>query len=401
MSDTPRPPSPAHAALLATIDDRAAATEATLRLWAEINTGSANTAGLLRLASELAHELRALGAVTRLVPLAEAAAPAVHASIRPEAPLRVLLSGHFDTVYEEAHRFQTCDRPAPDVLRGPGVADMKGGLLVMLEALRALESSPDASGIGWDVLLTPDEETGSSASTPLLHELAPRAHLGLVFEPALPDGSIVAARMGVGTVRAVAKGRAAHAGRDFAHGRNAVVALAHLVSSAHFLNHAMQDVVVNAGSIRGGGAVNIVPDHAEAEFNLRARRPADGDELLRRLRDAAGAVARAEEVEFEITGGFSRPPLDPGRVSTEWIHAWLAGAAALGANIAAGHSGGGSDANILAAAGLPCIDGIGVEGGDLHSSREWMRPSSLPRRAKITALFLLRLASGEIVPPRP
>jgi glutamate carboxypeptidase len=163
----------------------------------------------------------------------------------------------------------------------------------------------------------------------------------------------------------------------------------------------MQDVVVNAGSIRGGGAVNIVPDHAEAEFNLRARRPADGDELLRRLRDAAGAVARAEEVEFEITGGFSRPPLDPGRVSTEWIHAWLAGAAALGANIAAGHSGGGSDANILAAAGLPCIDGIGVEGGDLHSSREWMRPSSLPRRAKITALFLLRLASGEIVPPRP
>lgn len=370
--------------------------EAQLIRWADLNSGSHNTSGLLQMGSSIAQRLRELGAEVHLLPLPDADAPAVVARKRPQASRRVLLSGHFDTVYSEADRFQSCDRPEPDVIRGPGVADMKGGIVVMLEALRALEASDASSELGWEALLTPDEEVGSPASMPLLREAAKRSHLAIVFEPALSDGSIVSTRKGVGVVRVFARGRAAHAGRNPAEGRNAIVALAHFISAVNFLNHALSDVVVNAGSIKGGGAINIVPDRATAEFNIRALRAADGDEILRRMRDAAEAVGRANEVEFEITGGFTRRAMETTPESARLIEAWCEGAARLGFTIGAGHSGGGSDGNILAEAGLPCIDGAGVEGFELHSDREWMRASSLPRRAKVAAQFLLRLARGEI-----
>lgn len=385
-----------HERLLARLDEAAPAMETRLIEWAEINSGSHNTAGLLQMGSLLHRALSELGAEANYVPLADADAPAVHACKHPAAPVRVLLSGHFDTVYAEASEFQRCERVDADTLRGPGVADMKGGLIVMLEALRTLESSELAGRLGWEVLLTPDEEVGSQASTPLLREAAGRCRLGIVFEPALPDGSIISSRKGVGRVRVIAHGRAAHAGRDFSRGRNAIVALAHYISAAHFLNHALPEVIVNAGSVTGGGAVNIVPDLAAAEFNIRATRAADGEEILRRLHDAAGAIGRANDVRIEVEGGFSRPPMEETGATGRWLDAWCATARDLGVALGRGHSGGGSDANILAAAGLACIDGIGVEGGELHSTREWVRLSSLPRRAKIAAAFLLRLAGGGI-----
>ena len=385
--------------LLVRVDAATPAMKDRLVEWANINSGSHNSAGLLEMASQLNHALRDLQAEVKLVPLPDADAPAVVAAVRTGAPVRVLLSGHFDTVYGENDPFQSCQEPEPDILRGPGVADMKGGLVVMLEALRALESHADAQNIGWDVILTPDEETGSLASAPLLREAAARNHIGIVFEPALPDGSIIGTRKGVGAVRVTAHGRAAHAGRDFAQGRNAIVALAHFISAVNLLNHALKDVVVNAGKVSGGGAVNMVAEHAAAVFNVRAFRATDGEELLRRMRDTAEAVSRANEVRIEVSGSFFRPPMEGTPAATKLASVWCDVARSLGVAIAAGHSGGGSDGNILAGAGLPCIDGAGVEGGELHSDREWMRPSSLARRAKIAALFLLRLATGEIIVP--
>jgi glutamate carboxypeptidase len=393
-------PTADHAALLATIDAAAPHMEARLLDWANINSGSSNSTGLHQMADRLAAACRELGARVELVPLLGGAAPSVRARKHSDAPVQVLACGHFDTVYEANHPFQWCTQLADDTIGGPGVADMKGGLVVMLEALRALEASPHAGRLGWEALIVPDEETGSATSLPLLREAADRNHLGIVFEPALASGAVVGSRKGVGTVRVTARGRAAHAGRDFASGRSAIVAIARMISAAHGLNATIPDVVVNAGSVSGGGTVNIVPDHAVAEFNVRATREADGEELMRRLLDVADAIGRALEVPLELEGGFTRPPMEASPAALALFEAWCAGAHELGVEVKVGHSGGGSDGNTLVAAGLPCIDGAGVEGGELHSDREWMRLSSLPRRAKIAALFLLRLAAGEIVCPK-
>lgn len=394
-------PTAAFAPQLASIDAAAPRMEARLLEWANLNSGSSNSTGLHQMAERLLAACRELGAEPELVELPHAAAPAVRARKRTTAPVQVLLCGHFDTVYEGSHPFQWCTQLTDDTIGGPGVADMKGGLVVMFEAVRALEASPQAAGLGWEILLVPDEETGSEVSLPLLREAADRHHLGIVFEPALPSGAVVGSRKGVGTVRVTARGRAAHAGRDFASGRNAIVAIARMISAAHGLNAAIPDVVVNAGNVSGGGTVNIVPDHAMAEFNVRATREADGEELMRRLLDAAEAIGRALEVPLELEGGFTRRPMEASPAALALFEAWCAGARELGVELKVGHSGGASDGNTLVAAGLPCIDGAGVEGGELHSDREWMRLSSLARRARIAALFLLRLATGEIAcPPR-
>lgn len=367
--------------------------------WAEINSGSHNTAGLLQMASILTSALQDLGADVHLVPLPDADAPAVRARMRPEAPVKVLLSGHFDTVYGESSEFQTCSETEPDVIHGPGVADMKGGLVVMLEALRILEQSEARGGLGWEVLLTPDEEVGSTASTPLLREAGAQHHVGIVFESALPDGSLIGSRKGVGSVRVTVEGQAAHAGRDFHVGRNAIVGLADFITAAHALNHDLPDVIVNTGSVAGGGTINVVPDRAVAEFNIRAVRAQDAEKVLQRMRDAADAIGRTHALKIDVSGNFARPPMEETAAVRALLEAWCAGAAQLGTQLEYQHSGGGSDGNILASVGLPCIDGAGVEGGELHSCREWMRVSSLPRRARIAALFLLRLATGAIKVP--
>jgi glutamate carboxypeptidase len=376
--------------------------EARLIEWADINSGSGNAAGLSRMADLLAAAFRALGAATELVPLSEQAkvpAHIVRARVRPEAPIQVMLVGHFDTVYGPDSPFQQCTRVDADAIRGPGVADMKGGLVVMLEALRAFEAGVNSENVGWEAFIVPDEETGSEGSGRLLQAAAEKHRLGIVFEPAMPDGSIVGSRKGVGVLRVTARGRAAHAGRDFANGRSAIVALARFVGAAHMLNTALPDVVVNAGSISGGGVINVVPDQACAAFNIRAVRETDGDELLRRMYDSATAISRALEVTLELEGGFDRPPMETTPKSKALIDAWCATARDLGVELHAAHSGGGSDGNLLVAAGLPTLDGVGVEGGGLHSDGEWIRPSSLPRRARIAAVFLHRIASGKIAVP--
>jgi len=382
---------------LASIDAAAPAMLERLITWANTNSGSDNTEGLLTMGALIESAIAELGVPVDRIPIAPDGRFALRAVRRGRTGRSVLLNGHFDTVYGPAHPFQQCHPPTDDDrLRGPGVADMKGGIVILIEALRAFENSPAAPDIGWEVLLTPDEETGSVLSAPLLRESARHHDIGIVFEAALPDGSIVASRKGVGVVRVEAHGRAAHAGRDFAHGRNAIAALAEFVVAADHLNGQIPDIVVNAGAISGGGTLNIVPDHATAAFNLRADRADDGEETLRRLRAAATEIGRRREVTLTLEGGFSRLPMELTEAKRPWIDAWCACAARLGLRIGHGHTGGGSDANILTAAGLPCIDGAGVEGGELHSEREWMRPSSLARRARIAALFLHEFARGRI-----
>ena len=378
--------------------------------WSEINSGSFELAGLSRMERELCEAFAPLADNAEQLELPparaidsggrEIASPlgkALRFICRPQAPLRVLLSIHYDTVFAADHPFQRTRRVDEDTLIGPGVVDAKGGILVMLAALRALERSPVAGRIGWEVLLNPDEEIGSPGSANLLAEAARRNQVGLVFEPAMPDGSLVGARKGSGTFVTVVRGRAAHAGRDFQRGRSAILALAELIMTLRPTDR--PGVIINCGRIEGGGAVNIVPDLAIGRFNVRADSAEDQTWIEQFFRAAADRVGQTDGIRVELHGGFSSPPKPLDARSAKLMDHVLAAGRALGMPLSYQPSGGTCDGNKLAAAGLPVVDSLGPVGGELHSDREYVRLSSLTERAKLVALLLMKLAAGELSPP--
>jgi glutamate carboxypeptidase len=394
------------------LGERAPAMEATLVGWARQNSGSGHLEGLAAMHALLAEAFsHRLGAEPETLPLPaytelDGSTVAVGAALRlrkhPEAPVQVLLSGHMDTVFGPADPFQSCRREADGRLIGPGVADMKGGLVVMLEALAALEASPLAGALGWTVLLTADEEIGSHASHALLREEARRHHLGLVYESALPGGEMIGTRKGNGSFLATVLGRAAHTGRDPEAGRNAIVHLAAWILAMETLPARFPGVTVNVGRIGGGGPLNIVPDRARAEWNLRLPAEADAEAIAAALREQAARHHAVEGFEFAWQGDFTRPPLALSPARAYWLEAFAVTGRTLGLELGRRDTGGSSDGNLLHAAGLPVLDGIGVRGGELHSPREFALLDSLVERARLSALFLLRLAAGEIaLPPTP
>jgi glutamate carboxypeptidase len=247
-----------------------------LTLWADTNSESVNRPGLSKMLSMLENAFRVLEAQTQRIDLVaeawgsnreEKLGQALFLRKRPTAPIRVFLGCHMDTVYAPHHPFQKCELIEDNILRGPGVADAKGGIMVMLKALETLEKSPWAENVGWEVLISPDEEIGSPGSGALLVEAARKNHIGLVFEPSLPDGNLVGDRKGSGNYKVTVRGRAAHAGREPHMGRNAINALTRFIVE---LNEASENgITINVGYIEGGGPVNVVPDLAVCRFNVR------------------------------------------------------------------------------------------------------------------------------------
>lgn len=388
-------------ASIAALPARSAELGALLETWAHINSGSRHLAGLERMRATLrtAFAQAFPAALLNEPALAGTTARALQVRLRPSAPRQILLNGHYDTVYEADDPFQTCSRPDAATLRGPGVADMKGGLVVLLAALQSFEDAPGASALGWEVLLTPDEETGSHGSAPLFIEAATRHRFALVFEPARPSGDLVRSRMGTGSFTATCHGRAAHAAQMPNPGRNAILALAEFLLTAARIPAELPGVLVNVGNIHGGSAAtNVVPDFAESELDLRVTRLADRDLLIARLQALAAPINGREGFRLELTGGFNRPPKECGAVEKVVFAAWQQAARDLGQTPPGWvDSGGGSDGNLLSAAGLPNLDGVGPLGDALHSDRENVALPTLASRAQIVALFLVRYAAGEIV----
>ena len=370
--------------------------------WAAINSGSGNRTGLDRMRATLREAFDHFsGAEIQEIPCSGTAA-ALRIRLRPGAPHRILLNGHFDTVYEADDPFQRCQWLDRDRLNGPGVTDMKGGLATILAALEAFELTPRATNVGWEVLLTPDEETGSRGSAPVLRESAQWAQFGLVFEPARPSGDIVHSRKGTGGIIATCRGRASHAAKVPNDGRNAIVALAEFLLAAHKLPEELPGVLVNVGNVRGGGpATNVVPDFAEAELDVRITQTVDRDRLLARLRSIASEINAREGFKFELTGGFNRPPKEILAAEEALFPEWQRAARDVGVEpFSWVHSGGSSDGNILCAAGLPTFDGVGPVGDHLHSNREFLIVPTVAARAQIVALFMHRVATGEITLPK-
>jgi len=313
--------------------------------------------------------------------------------VRPEAPVQVALTGHYDTVFPAAHAFQAPWREGAS-LRGPGTADMKGGIAVMLAALQAFEALPGDKRVGYEVLLSPDEEVGSLASAPLLAELGARAQLGMTYEPALADGALVDARKGSGNFSLIVKGKAAHVGRAFADGRSAVLAAAEAAIALNALNGKRDGVTFNVGSIDGGSAVNVVPDRAVLRFNVRApdaEGAAWGEIEARRIAEAA---SQRDGISAHLHGGITRPA-KPLNAQQRTIVGWTKKAGeALGLDLKFQASGGVCEGNNLAAAGCPNIDTLGPCGGGLHSDQEFALIESFAERAKLSFLLLAGLERG-------
>ena len=341
------------------------------------------------------------GVKVERVPCANTTAQALRVRYRPEATQQVLLSGHFDTVYGANNPFQRCELVDERTLRGPGVTDMKGGLVVMHAALQAYLSSSPPPTLGFEVLLTPDEEIGSFGSAPLFAEAAKRHRLGLVFEPARPNGNLVQSRKGTGNFAATCRGRAGHAAKIPSDARNAIAALAEFLVVAHRLPAELPGVLLSTGLIRGGSeATNVVPDFAQALLDVRVTRTADRAAVLARLNELAAPINAREGLRLEITGSFNRPPKECGPVEEAAFAAWQQCGRELGlAPFSWVHAGGGSDGNLLSAAGLPNLDGLGVIGDHIHSDRESCVLPSLVERARLCALFLRKLAESKITLP--
>jgi glutamate carboxypeptidase len=377
-----------------------------LLLWSAVNSGSRNLAGLERVAALLADAFSALSGEVQLVeaaavdavdsagrPVAIEHGRNLHQTVRPDAPVQLLFTGHMDTVFGETHAFQQTRWLEDGVLNGPGVADMKGGIAVMLAALKAVEASEAAARIGYELVINSDEEVGSLGSAALIAQAAQGKRAALTYEPsALPDGTLAGARPGSGNYSLVVRGRSAHAGRNPEDGRNAILAAADL---ALRLEDLIRDgLTVNSSRIEGGGPSNVVPDLAVLRVNLRPRTPEIEAEAKRLIDEAVAAVVAERDVAIDVHGGFGRPP-KPMTPEMERLFTLVKAAGAdLGQSIAWQPSGGVCDGNNIAACGVPVVDTMGVRGGKIHSMEEYLISESLGERAALSALTILRIAEG-------
>ena len=396
--------------LCASLAPRAAEMYDDLAALVAIPTGGGHSAGLDACRDILTRRLARLGASIALEAgdarpawiLGEGSGagvppPVAVGRVRGHGGPRVLLCGHIDTVHDPKGAFQRLERSDDgSKATGPGAADMKGGILVAVFALEALAAAGVACD--WTFVLNSDEETGSYCSDRVLRRVAAEdgGHAaGLVFEPALPDGSLVVERPGSGQFVINVTGRAAHVGRDFSQGVSAIAALSRKVLEISAHADVSRGRIVNIGVVRGGVATNIVPDAASAWGNVRFG-GADAAKSERELAAALDALAgtTAEGARVEVLTSFARPA-KPKTAAVERL-ALLARSAAesLGQALPFGTTGGVCDGNNLQAAGIPVIDTLGVRGGGLHTPQEWIEVASLVERAQLAAVLIKRLVTG-------
>jgi glutamate carboxypeptidase len=375
--------------------------------WSAINTGTANIEGLEKMAGVLADAFSALPGDVELVQPATVTAISAEGReyekphgkhlvlrVRPEAEHRFVLTGHMDTVFPADHPFQTVKWLDDDTINGPGTADMKGGLNIILHSLRTFETIEGSSRVGYDVMINSDEETGSLASRGLIEELARGKYAALTYEPsALPDGTLAHARGGTGNYSITITGRSAHAGRNPQDGRNAIVAASDLVLKIKGLE--AEDITVNPAKIEGGAANNVVPDLAILRFNIRPK----STDAMNRFDGELGAILKGIEAEHEVGihrhGGVTRPPKPVDDRAQRLFDLVKACGAELGQQIGWKSTGGVCDGNNIAATGVPVVDTMGVRGGAIHSPDEFMIVSSLRERAALSALVLTKLSTGD------
>lgn len=388
----------------AALTGRAAAMEADLERYVAIPTGHNHAPGLDEFRADVTGRCRELKATVEYVDGdakpewllgASSGKPPVTAICRGPAAkgARVFLSGHLDTVFPPPPRgaFLKMTRSADGRKAvGPGVVDMKGGIVIALHALEVLSAL--GARVAWTFVFNSDEETGSYHSERALRAEAKRHDVAFATEPALPNGAIVTERLGSGQFMIEARGKSAHVGRDFAGGLNAAVALARAVAATGDMPDAASGRIVSVGVLEAADATNIVPDHARAWGNARFPDEAVSQDIQRRL---ASLETRGDALpSVRVHTSFNRPA-KPCTDAVARLAGMVRGAGDdMGLAIGEGKTGGVSDGNILQSEGLPTIDTMGVRGGGLHTTSEWIELDSLAERAQLLALSLLRVSSA-------
>lgn len=381
-----------------------ASIERDLEAWVTIPTGWNHAPGLNRFRAMLRRRLEALGGQAEELPGAEA--PEKTPSAGPIPPTLIvrgprsapssggkplLFSGHLDTVFDPEGAFRTFTRRGARAV-GPGVSDMKGGIALMIAVLEAMHA--EGVALPWTVALNSDEETGSYHSMAHLRALAPEHRAALVLEPAMADGRLIVERLGSGQLTIDAHGRAAHAGRDFSSGISAIGALAEVVLSAARISDPEQGRIVNIGQIAGGEAANIVPDHAQAIGSVRYRDRATGEAIASALRSLErGGAESLPHVAVRVSLNRPAKPLTP--ALRPLVDLCLQVAEDLGAPLLTGATGGSSDGNVLEDAGLPSLDSLGVRGGNLHRTDEFVELDTLGARAALLGITALRIVNEQ------
>ena len=310
-------------------------------------------------------------------------------TLRGGGSTRVLLVGHMDTVFDEGTASERPFRIDGDRALGPGVSDMKGGLLTGFFAVEALQE------IGFDDFSTityvcnPDEEVGSPFSKPTIASLASEHDVAFVLEGARENGDIVSARKGITDYEITIHGRAAHAGVEPERGRNAILAAAHLTVALQALNGRWPGVTVNVGVVDGGTRPNVVAADCRLHVDLRAP-------TLAALEEAEAEIERlcvdtaVDGTSAEVVGHGWHRPMEKGAAAERLVALAVETAGELGFEIADASTGGASDANTTSAAGTPTLDGLGPIGGDDHAPAEWLDLSSVVPRISLLAGLIAR-----------
>ena len=267
---------------------------------------------------------------------------------------------------------------------------MKAGTAILLTVLRILKDAGLRPKYPWRMLFTSDEEVGSPTSRPLIEAEARKSLLTLVLEPALANGALKTFRKGVGSFSIVAHGRAAHAGGDHQKGINAIEELAYHIPALQKLTNYAEGTTINVGTIAGGSASNVVPEHAEMEVDFRVAKMSEVDRVTQSITGLKSVLAGAR---LEIAGGLNRPPME----HTATMQATFAQArqlaAEIGLTLEEGSTGGGSDGNFTAVLGIPTLDGLGAIGDGAHAAHEHILINSLADRAALLATILTRWAA--------
>jgi glutamate carboxypeptidase len=298
---------------------------------------------------------------------------------------QLLVLGHYDTVYSTGTLKKMPFRISAGKAYGPGVFDMKAGIVQALfafSALQKLQALPEKRIV---FLWVSDEEIGSQSSRKLIETEAPRSDAVFVLEPSFgPRGLLKTARKAVGEAEIIVHGRASHAGLAPEEGINAIHELTHQISRITKWNDPQRGTTINVDIIEGGTRTNVIADRARAVMDLRATRAADAHRIERQLHALEPHLPGAR---LEVRGGFSRPPLER-KMSAALFK--IAKSLAHQMNLPLGECavGGGSDGNLTAALGIPTLDGLGAVGAGAHSTHEHILISALPARAALLAALL-------------
>jgi glutamate carboxypeptidase len=364
-----------------------------------IDCGSYTPAGVDEVGRFVAGFLADLGATVEVRPdpagrLGATVIGTLRGSASPGA--RLLLIGHMDTVFDPGTAAERPFAVADGIATGPGVTDMKSGLLAGLYAIRALVRRGPLPFERLTFVANPDEEIGSPTSTPHIIELAGTADACLVLECARANGDIVSSRKGILDARIHVRGRAAHAGVEPEKGRSAILAAADLVGRLHALNGRWDGVTVNVGVIAGGTRPNVVPERCTLEVDVRAIRREDLETAEAAIAELLGELA-VPDTSAELEPMAHWWPMEKLERSGRLVEHAVALAERLGFSVRDVATGGASDANTTAGLGVPSLDGLGPIGGNDHSPAEYLEVASIVPRTTLVAGLVLAISRDPAV----